>query len=394
MPDATDDFLDFRESYNENLEIIDENMGGGGGSSALEDLSDVNITNPTDGQVLKYDAQNDEWINANGGGGGGSLDAVETDSNAYALLPQADKEDPTKIYFLNDTQSSVVDTPIAQNTFVLKIENQSQMSVSVVNGKLVSVYNYGSSIGACAFEPNAISATASKIKYKFATIGSYDTAQSHAITIGVKASYQSTNWIFSTDTDWLVKKVYNTRNTSVDDYIDISGITTPCYLMICFHGWTVTFDEFLVEDVSTPTGNTEIRYKDVPYGDSRKRVYSPNEQIIGEWQEYVGGVLKKKPVYEKRFEITSGISSGSTHDVASNVERLIAYNAFGYVPIWSITISSFFGAVTNFISLDVQISDATHSAILTCRYEIYNGGVTKIIGDIQYTKTSDLWEEV
>lgn len=33
MPDENDDYLDFRESYNENMEIIDENMGGGGGDS-------------------------------------------------------------------------------------------------------------------------------------------------------------------------------------------------------------------------------------------------------------------------------------------------------------------------------------------------------------------------
>ena len=32
MPEATDDFKDFRESYNDNLVIIDNNMGGGGGS--------------------------------------------------------------------------------------------------------------------------------------------------------------------------------------------------------------------------------------------------------------------------------------------------------------------------------------------------------------------------
>lgn len=201
-------------------------------------------------------------------GGGGSLDAVETTSIAYAQLPQTDKDDPTKIYFLNDTQPSVVDTPIDQSTFALKVESQYHMSVAVTDGKLVSVYNYGSSVGACAFEPNAISATASKIKFKLTTLGSYDTAQNHAITIGVKANYQSSDWIFPTDDDWLVKKVYDTRNTTVDDYIDISEITTPCYLMICFHGWTVTFDEFLVEDVSVLAGDTEIRYKDIPYGNN------------------------------------------------------------------------------------------------------------------------------
>ena len=36
---------------------------GGGGSSALEDLTDVTLTSPTDGQALVYDETNDEWVN-------------------------------------------------------------------------------------------------------------------------------------------------------------------------------------------------------------------------------------------------------------------------------------------------------------------------------------------
>lgn len=38
--------------------------GGGGGSSTLDGLSDVNLTTPTDGQVLAYDANADEWVNS------------------------------------------------------------------------------------------------------------------------------------------------------------------------------------------------------------------------------------------------------------------------------------------------------------------------------------------
>lgn len=41
--------------------------GGGGGASSLNDLSDVEITSATSGQVLKYDGA--KWINGNGGGG-------------------------------------------------------------------------------------------------------------------------------------------------------------------------------------------------------------------------------------------------------------------------------------------------------------------------------------
>lgn len=32
-PDASDNFGDFRTSYNSNMDIIDQNLGGGGGAS-------------------------------------------------------------------------------------------------------------------------------------------------------------------------------------------------------------------------------------------------------------------------------------------------------------------------------------------------------------------------
>lgn len=66
-PDSTDPFGDFRGDYNDNLDIIDANLGGGG-SSSLAGLSDVNLTTPTDGQVLTYDGNNSEWVNANPSG--------------------------------------------------------------------------------------------------------------------------------------------------------------------------------------------------------------------------------------------------------------------------------------------------------------------------------------
>ena len=73
MPDSTDDFDDFLEEFNENMETIDNNLGGGGGSSSLAGLSDVNLTTPTNGQVLTYDSNNSKWVNANSSGGGDSV---------------------------------------------------------------------------------------------------------------------------------------------------------------------------------------------------------------------------------------------------------------------------------------------------------------------------------
>lgn len=46
--------------------------GGGGGASALADLDDVNISSPSDGQVLRYD--NGEWVN------------VDTDISPFSVV--------------------------------------------------------------------------------------------------------------------------------------------------------------------------------------------------------------------------------------------------------------------------------------------------------------------
>lgn len=43
--------------------------GGSGGASAISDLADVELANLADGQILKYDATNQKWVNNNESGG-------------------------------------------------------------------------------------------------------------------------------------------------------------------------------------------------------------------------------------------------------------------------------------------------------------------------------------
>lgn len=61
--------------------------GSGGGSSTLSGLTDVNISSPTDGQVLKYNANQSKWIpstDLTGSGGTGLTLSSFTVSNAPA----------------------------------------------------------------------------------------------------------------------------------------------------------------------------------------------------------------------------------------------------------------------------------------------------------------------
>lgn len=52
------------------VDIILLDVSGGGGSSSLAGLTDVDLTTPTSGQVLTYDSTSQKWINANSSGGG------------------------------------------------------------------------------------------------------------------------------------------------------------------------------------------------------------------------------------------------------------------------------------------------------------------------------------
>ena len=66
--------------------------GGGGGSSTLAGLTDVDLTSPTNGQVLEYDATNQVWKNANPSGGGGRTKTLLWGSLSltYPATQQAD----------------------------------------------------------------------------------------------------------------------------------------------------------------------------------------------------------------------------------------------------------------------------------------------------------------
>ena len=55
--------------------------------SDIDDLTNVNITDPTAGQALVYDETNDEWVNGSVGGGSGSLETAITSSISVGGIP-------------------------------------------------------------------------------------------------------------------------------------------------------------------------------------------------------------------------------------------------------------------------------------------------------------------
>lgn len=69
-PDAGDQFGNFRQSYNDNMDIIDQNLGGGGGGGDSVAWSQIVTTGVKIAEITINGTQTDVYV-PNGGGGGG-----------------------------------------------------------------------------------------------------------------------------------------------------------------------------------------------------------------------------------------------------------------------------------------------------------------------------------
>ena len=85
-PESTDDFKDFRQSYNGNMDIIDQNLGGGGGGSASDvtydntdsGLSATNVQDAIDEVVTEVSGKQDALTAGNG---------IDITSNVISVTP-------------------------------------------------------------------------------------------------------------------------------------------------------------------------------------------------------------------------------------------------------------------------------------------------------------------
>lgn len=64
---------------------------GSGGASAVSDLTDVDLTNLSNGQILKYNSTTQKWENANESGGSGNLSAQELTYAQWQALTEEQK---------------------------------------------------------------------------------------------------------------------------------------------------------------------------------------------------------------------------------------------------------------------------------------------------------------
>lgn len=90
-PDSTDDFADFRTEFNNNMDIIDQNLGGGGGSGGHTIIDENGSTMPTETALQFTGNVSISDDNVNGRTvvdilGGGSGDVLDVEVNGVSVV--------------------------------------------------------------------------------------------------------------------------------------------------------------------------------------------------------------------------------------------------------------------------------------------------------------------
>ena len=100
---------------------------------SLEALTDTDITNPTEGQALIYDATSEKWINGEGGGGGATdLDDLTDVTITSATNGQVLTYDSTDSKWKNTTTEKHLTATISSGT-TLSFTDSSILSTSILD---------------------------------------------------------------------------------------------------------------------------------------------------------------------------------------------------------------------------------------------------------------------
>lgn len=321
--------------------------GGGGGSSTLEGLTDVNISDPTNNQVLKYDAASDKWVN--GAGGGSSGDHITLTQAEYDALVDAGTVDPDAFYFITDTNGD-------GQTFQPVIYSLDEREIGVwADGKPLyerTYYHAGAVTGLVAI-PHGISGLERVVNFRGSVLDSNATPSDYTRYALPRVASDGYNIgldvVSDTDIRVAVPNIFGTR----------------------LYGWYVTIQYTKTTDVAgsgtwTPQGVPAVHY-------------STDEQVVGTW-------VDGSTVYEKTFNITA--PSAGVNSIAHNIS-----NVGDVINIEGTAIRSN-GAVQplGFISSANNYGwNATIYDFSTANFTLEVGSqlsLSKVIVTVRYTKTA------
>jgi hypothetical protein len=269
--------------------------GNGGGSTVIGTYIEPNSEEePT--ETLE-NIKIDDTVYSVGGGNFYKKTTAE-----YQALPLSDKEDPDKLYFIDNSGEQI--TELDNTNWVNSTE--ANMSISIINNKLTYAWSGGTEIGANSVYSVAIPASVNKIRFSITTGTSYyntydPTVERFKVFIGVRPTY-TTGFIYPPNlNDWLALKDFNTDNSVWEDELDLSNVSEDSYLYISGHGWNMTIDSLQLITESGDTTNNCIYYQNIKYADNASGGvptvhYTTDEQVVG---TYTDGNGVTKPVYQK-----------------------------------------------------------------------------------------------
>ena len=139
-----------------------------------------------------------------------------------------------------------------------------------------------------------------------------------------------------------------------------------------------------IEDIKASIDTSKANVNITPY-----HIYSPNEQVVGEWQQMVDGVLKKKPFYEKIYAYSNLTSSSSPQTLGAIPNTFIPETLSVFTKFNDGTVAS--------IAYYQDANDSMWGDIDNYNIRFYCkwGGVNvKAYYKVGYTKTTDEWEVV
>lgn len=302
--------------------------GGGGGSSTFAGLDDVNFSNLQNGQVPKYNSTTHKWENANESGGGGTVTDVEVDG--VSVVNQqgvAEIETPNADGIEYDNQQSGLSATdvqgaideLAQGSGGGGVEDVEVNGTSVVNAQNVAEITSYKEVTLAEYQALPSSKLSDDVMYCIKDVGGAnqfppliysDEEREVGVWRDGKPLYQKTYSVNLTinigawgdtgipkgDIDRIVRTETNDANNSYG-YASASIDHSNVWIRPSLSNQKIIT---LLYTKSTDTPGSGTWTTDGTYA----KHYSTSEKVIGTW-------IDGKPLYEKTFNITSGIVIGS-----------------------------------------------------------------------------------
>ena len=317
-----------------------EFTSGSGGASDLADLGDVNLSSPSNNDVLKYDSASGKWVN---GQGGSEVSGHIITNNSGTDMPERDK--------LQFQDMSVTDDSTNGKTIVKpNTVTASRAMVSDSNGK-----------------PSASDTTATEIGYVHGVTGAIQTQ------IGNLSNLETT--------------AKNNLVAAINEAAQGGGGSS----YTAGDGIDITNEEISTDNM--PSADMSEVISPLPGVMSRRMKYSTEEQVIGQW-------IDGKPVYQKTVTgiiadtPSSGTSVATEVDLSSlnisSIVRMDGVYASITNPAWTFML---IGRISDNSGADtlttVQMTYGNTNHKLVIRNSMPGGNGATFYATLQYTKTTD-----